>query len=156
VGYDVVECGHNYRMDELRAAMGLVQIERLAEWNDTRRLLAAEYRAAVAEHLPMAAVPFTAGHPTTGHLMPVLLPSGCDRRNVMAHMREARVQTSMHYPPIHQFDYYQRTFRPEPLRNTEQFAEAELTLPLHPQLSSVDVKRVVVSLRDAMLATAAR
>ena len=44
VGYDVVECGHNFRMDELRAAMGLVQIERLLGWNETRRELTRHYR----------------------------------------------------------------------------------------------------------------
>ena len=48
VGYDVVECGHNYRMDELRGALGLVQLDRLPAWNQTRRALTAGYRAALA------------------------------------------------------------------------------------------------------------
>ncbi|GEL16898.1 DegT/DnrJ/EryC1/StrS family aminotransferase [Pseudonocardia asaccharolytica] len=158
VGYDVVDCGHNYRMDELRAALGLVQLKRLRGWNDTRRELTRAYRGAMAHELPEVVVPFDEAHPTTAHILPALLPPGVDRRAVMARMRAARVQTSMHYPPIHLFDYYTRSFGTVPLPHTERFSETELTLPLHPQLSMSDVERVVRSLRDAMGAagTAAR
>lgn len=153
VGYDVVECGHNYRMDELRAAVGLVQIARLSRWNEIRRGLSAEYRLLLGQGLPEVIVPFDDEHPTTAHLMPVLLPAAADRRAVMANMRDARVQTSMHYPPIHRFDFYQRTFGSLSLPNTEDFCDVELTLPLHPRLTPSDIERVVWSLRDAIVAT---
>jgi dTDP-4-amino-4,6-dideoxygalactose transaminase len=68
----------------------------------------------------------------------------------MAAMRADGVQTSVHYPPIHRFDYYQRTFKPDPLPLTEEFGERELTLPLHPALSAADVDRVVAALREAL------
>ncbi|MCU1631287.1 MAG: aminotransferase DegT [Pseudonocardia sp.] len=152
VGYDVVECGHNFRMDELRAAMGLVQIERLEGWNARRRALTETYRQALARELPEVTVPFDSTHPTTAHLLPALLPPGTDRPAVMAHMREARVQTSVHYPPIHQFDYYLRTLGGVSLPHTERFCRDELTLPLHPQLSTADVERVVRSLHQALAA----
>ena len=150
MSYDVVECGHNFRMDELRAAVGLVQIERLRGWNDHRRMLTAAYRSLIASELPDVEVPFEGDHRTTAHIMPVLLPETTDRSMVMARMRAARVQTSMHYPPVHLFDYYKRTFDPDPLPNTELFAGRELTLPLHPRLTSSDVERVVEALRDAL------
>jgi dTDP-4-amino-4,6-dideoxygalactose transaminase len=150
VGYDVVECGHNFRMDELRAALGLVQLDRLPAWNETRRALTARYRVALAGAVPQVAVPFPADHPTAAHLLPVLLPVGADRAAVMAAMRAAGVQSSVHYPPIHRFDYYRRTFKPDPLPLTEEFGERELTLPLHPALSTADVDRVVAALRDAL------
>lgn len=153
VGYDVVECGHNYRMDELRAAVGLVQIDRLPQWNETRRRLSASYRKALSSELPGVAVPFDDQHPTTAHLLPAMLPTGTDRRAVMTHMRGSLVQTSMHYPPIHRFDFYVRTFGPISLPHTERFSALELTLPLHPQLTAVDVERVVLCLRDAVDAT---
>jgi len=154
VGYDVVECGHNFRMDELRAALGLVQLDRLPAGNDTRRKLTDHYRAALGEVTPEVAVPFDAGHPTAAHLLPVLLSAGTDRAAVMAAMRAAGVQTSVHYPPIHRFDYYRRTFGTAALPLTEQFGERELTLPLHPALSAEDVDRVVVALRTALDAPA--
>ncbi|MGD9526934.1 DegT/DnrJ/EryC1/StrS family aminotransferase [Pseudonocardia sp.] len=155
VGYDVVDVGHNFRMDELRGALGLVQIARLPGWNDTRRALTAHYRDVLARELPSVTVPFARAHPTTAHILPVLLPPGTDRRAVMASLREARIQSSMHYPPIHEFDVYRRRHPgtvPLTLPNTEAFAAAELTLPLHPLLAPEDVERVVRTLAEAMAA----
>lgn len=153
VGYDVVECGHNFRMDELRGALGLVQIERLTGWNRVRRELMAHYRAELRREAPEVEVPFGPAHETSGHIMPVLLPDGCDRSSVMAAMRAAGVQTSVHYPAVHQFDYYRRSYGSIALPHTERFAERQLTLPLHPALSVADVERVVSALSRAVSAT---
>jgi dTDP-4-amino-4,6-dideoxygalactose transaminase len=150
VGYEVVDCGYNFRMDELRAALGLVQIERLPAWNRVRVELLTRYRALLADEVPEVRIPFDAGHSTSGHILPTVLPDGCDRATVMASMRSAGVQTSVHYPAIHQFDYYRRRFGAVTLPHTECFSHRELTLPLHPALSDADVERVVVALRDAL------
>ena len=153
VGYDVIDCGHNFRMDELRAAIGLVQLERLLGWNEARRRLLAHYRQRLARELPQVQMPFAADHPTSGHIMAALLPAGSDRLQVMQHMRERRVQTSMHYPPIHAFSYYREALPTAPLPQTEAFCERQLTLPLHPQLSLGDVDRVVAALAESLQAT---
>jgi dTDP-4-amino-4,6-dideoxygalactose transaminase len=150
VGYDVVECGHNFRMDELRAALGLVQLQRLPEWNARRRELSARYRAALAAELPAVTVPFAADHPTTAHLLAVLLPTGTDRPRVMAAMRAAGVQASVHYPPVHLFTAFQHTDVERKLARTEEFGTRELTLPLHPALTTADVDRVVATLGNAL------
>ncbi len=149
VGYDVVACGYNFRMDELRAALGLVQIERLPAWNRTRVELMARYRELLAERLPKACVPFDAHHPTSGHIMPIVLPEGHDRAAIMASLRAAGVQSSVHYPAIHQFAYYQHRFGGLTLPHTESFSRRELTLPLHPALSPADVDRVLEALAAA-------
>jgi dTDP-4-amino-4,6-dideoxygalactose transaminase len=150
VGYDVVDCGHNFRMDELRAAMGLVQIDRLLGWNEIRRALTAQYRAALKGSAPDIVVPFADTHATSGHIMPVLLPEATDRQRVMESMLEEGIQTSMHYPPIHAFEYYRNKFPTPALPQTELFCERELTIPLHPRISASDVNRVVAALRDAV------
>ena len=149
-GYDVVGCGHNYRMDELRGALGVVQLARLPGWNDVRRDLTLRYRDRLATELPQVLVPFDAAHPTTAHILPVLLPPGTDRTAVMAGMRKTGVQTSMHYPPIHRFAFYLRTFGEIAVPVTEAFCARQLTLPLHPRLSNADVDRVVRSLGTAL------
>ncbi len=150
VGYDVVDCGHNFRMDELRAAIGLVQLARLDEWNQSRRDLADHYRQALAASLPTVVVPFDQNHRSTAHIMSVVLPDAADRGEVMQSLRDARIQSSVHYPPIHQFEYYRRMFPPTGLPTTEEFGRRELTLPLHPGLRTDDVDRVVNSLGSAL------
>ena len=153
VGYDVVDCGHNFRMDELRAAIGLVQLPRLAEWNAKRCELTRRYRTMLADLLPECLVPFECEHPTTAHLLPLLLPRDADRAGVMAAMRSAQVQTSVHYPPVHRFSYYRRRLGEHLLPHTDEFHARELTLPLHPGLTFDDVDRVVISLAQALETT---
>jgi dTDP-4-amino-4,6-dideoxygalactose transaminase len=151
VGYDVIDCGHNYRMDELRAAMGLVQVERLLGWNQRRRELTNLYRDEFARRLPSVKVPFSHDHPTTAHILPALLPANApDRTAVMKSLRDQGIQSSMHYPPIHQFTWYRERFPGVELPNTEAFCASELTLPLHPRLSDDDVRRVVTSLSRSL------
>ena len=82
--------------------------------------------------------------------MPVLLPAGMNRQKIMDHLRDDGIQSSIHYPPIHQFSYYLERFPKVRLPKTEEFCSRELTLPLHPSLNENDVKRVVESLRKAV------
>jgi len=148
--YDVTTLGYNYRMDELRAAVGAVQLKRLLEWNMRRRDLAMRYREELAAVLPEIEIPLSGEHPTAAHLMPVLLPAATNRGEIMTALRETGIQTSIHYPPVHLFSYYQSLFPGAKLPITEAFAKRELTLPLHPSLDDQDVKRVVQSLRNAL------
>ena len=148
--YDVTMLGYNYRMDELRAAMGLVQLERLPDWNARRRELTRFYRKAISEDIPEVSVPFEPDHETSAHLMPILLPDDVNRERIMDHLRRDGIQTSIHYPPVHQFTYYQERFPGTSLPNTEKFCTRELTLPLHPGLSEGDVERVVKTLKRAI------
>ena len=68
---------------------------------------------------------------------------------VMQHLREAGIQSSIHYPPVHRFTYYRNCFRIFRFRNGA-FLSRELTLPLHPGLSESDVERVVDALKEAI------
>ena len=141
--YDVTLLGYNYRMDELRAAMGLGQLSRLAEWNRQRRELTNVYRIFIQEHCPQVIVPFDGKWATTAHLMPVLMPEGTNRKNVMDKLRSAGIQSSIHYPPVHGFSYYRKRFPGVRLPKTESYCERVLTLPLHPALDKKDVEYVV-------------
>ncbi len=148
--YDVSVLGYNYRMDELRAAMGLVQLTRLPQWNARRRELTDCYRQNLDMHLPQVSIPFEEGHETAAHIMPVLLPEGADRERIMTRLRKEGTQSSIHYPPVHQFSYYRERFSGVTLPKTEQFSARELTLPLHPGLNERDVERVVHMLHEAI------
>ena len=56
--YDVVELGYNYRMDEIRAALGRVQLSKLEKNNQRRRNLSMLYREQLEEIIPSVVVPF--------------------------------------------------------------------------------------------------
>jgi dTDP-4-amino-4,6-dideoxygalactose transaminase len=82
--------------------------------------------------------------------MPALLPKGVSRHAVASFLREAGVQTTMHYPPVHQLSFYRERFPEERLPVTEEFSEREITLPLHPGMERSDVSTVVEVLAHAI------
>jgi dTDP-4-amino-4,6-dideoxygalactose transaminase len=148
--YDVTMLGFNFRMDELRAALGLVQLKRLPEWNDIRRRLSLRYRQLIAEHCPSVIVPFADSWPSAHHLMPVLLPAAIGRQTVIDRLRKRGIQTTVHYPPVHRLTFYNDLQPGVHLPRTEEFARRELTLPLHPRMMMCTVEFVLNSLAGAL------
>jgi dTDP-4-amino-4,6-dideoxygalactose transaminase len=148
--YDVTMLGFNYRMDELRAAIGLAQLKRLLEWNEIRRRLSFHYRQLIAGHCPTVIVPFTNPWPSAHHLMPVVLPTAIDRQTVIDRLRKRGIQTTVHYPPVHRLSFYNDLYPDCHLPRTEEFARRELTLPLHPRMIPANVEFVVNSIAAAL------
>ncbi|MGA7994717.1 MAG: DegT/DnrJ/EryC1/StrS family aminotransferase [Bradyrhizobium sp.] len=148
--YDVTMLGFNFRMDELRAALGLVQLKKLPEWNDIRRRLSLRYRQLIAEHCPSVIVPFADPWPSAHHLMPVVLPAAISRQTVIDRLRKRGIQTTVHYPPVHRLTFYNDLQPGLHMPRTEEFARRELTLPLHPRMMMSTVEFVVNSLAGAL------
>jgi dTDP-4-amino-4,6-dideoxygalactose transaminase len=75
------------------------------------------------------------------HLFPVILDQDVNREKFMDFLKRAKIQTSIHYPPIHKFTYYQKNFRvsQNKLPLTEYAGRHEVTLPLHPLLKKEDI-----------------
>ena len=149
--YDVVAQGFNYRLDELRAAMGLVQLSRLPAENEARSKIAARYREALdgVEGITMPFREVDDGTTPAHHLAVVLLPEGT-RDAVRATLVDQRIQTSVHYPPIHLFSQYKEIGSKRPLPHTEAVAERILTLPLYAHMSDEQVELVTRNVLEAL------
>lgn len=152
--YDVVDLGYNYRMSELNAALGLCQLERLHERNVARGRLVARYRERLASiagvDVPFADAPGTPAF----HIMPVLLPRGTDRQSIMARMRDCGIQTSIHYRPVDTFSaYVDAGLGPgQHLALTHDIGNREMTLPLYPTMTEMQVQQVCDALAAALSA----
>ncbi|HYG86195.1 MAG TPA: DegT/DnrJ/EryC1/StrS aminotransferase family protein [Azospirillum sp.] len=149
-GYDVTMLGYNYRMDEFRAAIGLVQIAKLPAWNARRRILTEAYRRLLESDCPETAMPFSGERPSAYHILPILLPPGGNRARIQEVLRADGVQTSIHYAPVHHFTLYRDRCPGVSLPLTEEFARRELSLPLHPKMDERDVETVVRALARAL------
>ncbi len=155
VGYDVTMLGYNYRMDELRAAVGLAQLKKLNAWNDKRRTLTQLYMQWLKERCPSVGLLFvnwqaSSEQISSHHIMPIVLPEDADRQSVIDGLRDAGIQTSNHYPPVHQLSFYRSHFPSGRLPRTEEFARRELTLPLHPRMEEWQVERVASALANLL------
>ena len=150
--YDVVSLGYNYRMSELNAALGLVQLKHLEARNARRAKLTQHYRELLAS-VPDVAVPFASSRGMPGvHIMPVLLPRTVKRFDIMTAMREAGIQTSIHYRPIDTFtDFVEAGLGPSrALPHTHEIGERMLTLPLYPSMTESQVRHVCDTLEAAL------
>lgn len=153
-GYDVVTLGYNYRMSELNAALGLVQLEQVRRRNALRGERVKDYRERLAK-LAGLGVPFAhfRGEPAY-HLMPVLLPREVRRLDVMTAMRDAGIQTSIHYRPIDTFTaYVEAGLGPStqvPL--SHDIGNRVVTLPLYPSMTTGQVDQVCSALSNALQA----
>lgn len=148
--YDVVLPGFNYRLDELRAAMGLVQLERLPAENDSRGRIVERYRRSLSAH-GIELLPRAPGEGTVAahHLAVAMLPAGIDQQRVRGALQAQRIQTSFHYPPIHTFSAYRENAQ-RPLPRTEESAKRLVTLPLFGHMSDEAVERVATALVQAV------
>jgi dTDP-4-amino-4,6-dideoxygalactose transaminase len=148
--YDVTDLGYNYRIDEIRSALGRVQLQKLEKNNARRRHITQLYREFLQELTPEVILPF---EKTVGvsacHLFPIILPKDIHREAFMERMKLAGIQTSIHYPPVHTFQAYQGTAHIG-LPLTEDAASREVTLPLYPMLSEDQVRNVAETVQQAL------
>jgi dTDP-4-amino-4,6-dideoxygalactose transaminase len=147
--YDVVAKGYNYRLDEMRAALGLVQLKRLEPGNARRRELTHAYRAKLKDldnlEVPFGNAPAGSAH----HLFPILLGESAERADFMAALAKQGIQTSIHYPPVHLFSYYRSLWEEghnHRLPLTEDIASRLVTLPLYPSLTMAQLDTVVAAI----------
>jgi dTDP-4-amino-4,6-dideoxygalactose transaminase len=150
--YDVLVPGFNYRLDEMRAALGLAQLRRLEDRNEARRRIAARYRE-LLQGIDDVLVPFGDPAPdriTSQHLFVVILARAIQRDELRNRLAESRIQTSVHYPPIHGFSSYREAGECRPLPCTDDVAERLLTLPLYPHLEDRQVESVVAALAEVI------
>ncbi len=138
--YDVVETGYNYRMDEIRAALGRVQLASLDKNNHKRRELTGDMREAL-NSFDLISIPFHDWDldECSCHIFPVLLDSAEARPAFMASLKEAGIQTSIHYPPIHKFSAHMNSDAIH-LPLTEDVTSREVTLPLFPGMTDEQLK----------------
>jgi dTDP-4-amino-4,6-dideoxygalactose transaminase len=151
ITYDVAEPGLNYRMDEMRASIGLVQLDKLPAGNARRKELTDRYRHNLAGTnilIPFSRLP--GDHVSAYHILPVLLPVGCNRTAVIESLKAKGIQSSIHYPPFWNFTAYTGQFSPDDSPVAAEICERELTLPLFPTMTDDEVDLVTSSLLESL------
>ncbi|MHB8671984.1 MAG: DegT/DnrJ/EryC1/StrS family aminotransferase, partial [Acidimicrobiales bacterium] len=147
-----VRLGFNYRMDELSAAVGVAQLERLAELRRGRTRVVATYERSLGRRdwvrLPAAG----AGEDVDWFVYVVRLDPQIDRDGVMARLRELGVPSRPYFSPIHLQPIYRSMFghRPGDLPITERVAASTLALPFSSRMTDEEVEYVASALSDAV------
>ena len=96
-----------------------------------------------------------AGSQPAYHIFPVILEPAIDRAAFMAHLRGQGIQSSIHYPPIHQFSAFREEQTDVRLPITEDAGLREVTLPLFPTMTDQQIAAVVAAVRAGLAASRA-
>jgi perosamine synthetase len=134
--------GHNFRMTDLAAALGVVQLQKLRRFNRARRAHAHRLTEGLAETSVITpSEPAESRH--VYHQYTVRTP---DRDAVREALADAGIETGVYYPrPIHQEPAYDHVDTSLPV--AERAAQEVLSLPVHPRLSTTQVDHVVDTIR---------
>jgi perosamine synthetase len=146
--------GYNYRLDDLSAALGLAQVERLDEILAARAEVAARYRELLAGVDGVAApLPDDDDHVRSWFVYVVTLARGADRDGVMARLAAEGIASKPYLPSIHLQPYYRERFgyREGMLPVSEDTSARTLALPFHSRLPAADQERVVEALARALV-----
>ncbi len=133
--------GFNYRMTDLCAAIGLVQLGRFDEFTMKRRMNAA-YLSANIKSVITPKVKEDYCH--VWHQYTIRVDGGRDRDVAVKQLNEAGIGTGVFYPvPAHQQSYMREIVGDVSLPVAEQMAQEVISLPVHPQLTQADLNQIV-------------
>lgn len=147
---DVTRSGLNYRIDEMRSAIGLIQLEKLPVANAQRKALFEEYYRLI-DAISGVEIPFRVLHNKTSvyHVFPILLDEKLDRIKIIESMKADGIQTSIHYPAFSEFSAFcELGLNDAPI--AIEIAKRELTLPMYPNLTFEEVVLVCEALKKAI------
>ena len=146
ISYDVSNVGLNYRIDEMRSAIGLVQLDKLREANRKRGYLVDRYIKKLSS-IKDISIPFQnlKNIEPVYHIFPILLSPSIDRVWLINRLKDFGIQSSIHYPIFKDFTAFKNmNLNPAPI--AEDIARRELTLPLYPTMSFSDIDFICDSL----------
>ena len=130
--YDVDKIGWNFYMNELSAAIGLVQLQKIKKMNNKRKSIAKIYDK---ELNASKKIPFTST--CAYHLYWICVR---DRKIFRKKLLEKGIETGTHYKPIHQMSLYKKSVK---LPLTEKIAKEIVTIPIHPNLTGSQIDYIV-------------
>lgn len=129
--------GMNYRMNEMQAALGISQLDKIDRFTKQRERLAQEYERLLGNH-PLIKLPPRTTEQPAWHLFVIHAPH---RDELMQRLALQGIGTQLHYQPStnHPWMAAQPISTPFGIRNAESYAQTALSIPLYPELTIEDV-----------------
>ncbi len=146
-GYDVVKLGYNYRMDDIRASIGIVQLDKLKEDLLKRKYVRKWYISNLKENNNII-IPFeqNSDFPSNYIFSITLKNSDYKKRDIIREkLSEAGIQTSIHYPAVHRFSIYEEYYSDLPV--TDYVTDNLITLPMFGNLKKEEVEYICERIR---------
>ena len=141
--YDVVELGYKYHMNDITAAIGLAQLEKLDWMNNIRRKWSDYYREQLAG-VGDIECPIKKDYMFPACHNFVIKTSKRDK--LREYLQDRNIATGVHYYPNHLYDMYKPYYRKLPV--TESIWKRLMTLPLFPALTQEEIDFIIKCIKD--------
>jgi perosamine synthetase len=157
-GYFSDRLGYNYRLDEMSAALGVAQLERLDRLLAQRQAVATRY-SEMLRRVPGVTVKSAVSSTTrmSWFVFVIHLDPRIDRDRVIEQLEARGIPSRVYFTPIHLEPYYRQRFgfKPGDFPVAERVAASILALPFHTNLSDAEMDEVVAALQSAVVRAAA-
>lgn len=148
--YEIETLGFNYRMDDIRASLGCVQMKKLLPDLKKRQAVRERYEKNLSD-CDRLIVPYL-GHQElcSNYIFPVVLNDADvgKRDRIRTLLQEQGIQTSVHYPAAHRFALYRKY--PAFLPHTEYVTDCEITLPMYGRLTMDEVDEICEAFKKSL------
>ena len=149
--YDVSEPGYNFRLDEIRSALGLSQLKRIKKMN-LQRKKAFRYYNSQLQNVTGITIPSLSNeedHACHLYILKIHEKFHISRDKLYQKLLHNGIRTSVHYKPIHEFAIFKKIAKTyDTLRNTKKIYSEILSLPLYSQISRIQQDKVIKCIKN--------
>ena len=135
--FDILEPGYNYRLDEIRCALGISQLRRVAKINKMRKTAVSYYHSKL-HNIPGIILPDMVrdkSHSYHLYTIRVTKSFGMSRNQLFKKLKQAGIRTTVYWMPIHKFTAYRKYVKKSNVVTTSKIYDEILSLPLFPNIS---------------------
>lgn len=148
--YEMQTLGYNYRLTDIQAALGVSQMSKIENFMSRRKEIAAAYDSHLSELKNMTVVQSATRNISGNHLYVAKVDFkkiGLNRNELYNIFKDHGVHLHVHYIPVYLQPLYidiVKSSTPEAeFKNTSEYYDSAVTLPLHPDLSEANVKLII-------------
>ena len=148
--FDIKEPGYNYRLDEIRSALGISQLKRIKKINELRKNASLYYHKNL-QNIPGIILPDMVkdkSHSYHLYTIRVTKPFKLSRNQLYKKLKDNGIRTTVYWMPIHEYAAYSKFAKKSNVVNTAKIYDEILALPLFPNISKKHQDTVIKVLKS--------
>ena len=150
--YEQLELGFNYRMNDLQAALGMSQLNRLNFFVKKRNSIARFYNKKLID-LPIILPTVRSNTSSSFHLYIIQINKELkkNRNTIFKKLLKLGIGVNVHYIPIHLQPFFKKQgFKLGQFKNSENFYKNSITIPLHVGLKKFQLNKIISSIKKCL------
>ena len=149
--FDIKQQGYNYRLDEIRAALGITQLKRIKKINELRKKASSYYNKNL-QNIPGIILPDMVNdksHSYHLYTIRVTKPFKLSRNQLFKKLKNNGIRTTVYWMPIHKYSAFRKFAKVSNVVNTSKIYNEILALPLFPTISKKHQDSVIKVIKSS-------